>query len=453
MEKKWEEMTPEERRESLIQRWLNPKDPDGNALKFQSPEAEAEYKARVQRLVDAIKMEKVPDRVPVLPLPNMFPVFYYGITVQEAMYEYDKCFAAFKKFVLDYQPDATMGCMGPGPGRFYDLVDYKLYKWPGHGLPPNQGYQAVEGEYMLANEYDRLLEDPSYYFLTVYLPRAFGNLQGLSLLAPPTNILEFYPTFSATCFIPFALPPVQEALKVMMEAGAEVLKWLQGVIGWNIEIMAAGFPLLAGGGCKAPFDMIGDTLRGTRGIILDMYRQPDKVLEAVERMVPIMVKMGASAAKMNGIPLVFMPLHKGADGFMSDEQFRTFYWPTLKKVILGLIEEGCIPFLVAEGGYNSRLEVIKDLPKGKVIWMFDQTDMAEAKRILGDVACIAGNVPTDLLTVGTPEQVKDYVRKLIDTCADGGGFILCNGAFFDEAKPENVKAMVDFAKEYGVYRR
>jgi len=137
---------------------------------------------------------------------------------------------------------------------------------------------------------------------------------------------------------------------------------------------------------------------------------------------------------------------------MSDQQFKTFYWPTLKKVILGLIEEGCIPFLVAEGGFNSRLEVIKDLPKGKVVWMFDQTDMAQAKKILGDSACIAGNVPTDLLAVGTPEQVKEYVKKLIDTCADGGGFILTNGAFFDEAKPENVKAMVEFAKEYGVYR-
>ena len=452
MDKKWEEMTPEERQEVLIQRWLSPKDPQGEDLKFKTPEAEAEYKARVQRLVDAIQLKRVPDRVPVLPLPNMFPVYYYGITVQEAMYDYEKCFAAFKKFVLDFQPDATMGCMGPGPGKFYDIVDYKVYRWPGHGVGPNQCYQAVEDEYMKADEYDALITDPTYYFLTVYFPRAFGSLKGLSLLSPPTYVLEFYPTFSAVHFIPFALPPVQEALKVMAEAGAEVLKWIQGVVGWNLEIMASGFPLLAGGGCKAPFDTVGDTLRGTKGMMIDMYRQPEKILKAVEALVPIMIKMGAEAAKRNGIPLVFMPLHKGADGFMSDQQFKTFYWPTLKKVILGLIEEGCIPFLVAEGGFNSRLEVIKDLPKGKVVWMFDQTDMAQAKKILGDSACIAGNVPTDLLAVGTPEQVKEYVKKLIDTCADGGGFILTNGAFFDEAKPENVKAMVEFAKEYGVYR-
>lgn len=453
MEKKWEEMSPDERRESLIQRWLSPKAPDGSDIKFKSPEAEEAYKARVRRLVAAIKLEETPDRVPVLPLPNMFPVYYYGITVQEAMYDYEKCGAAFRKFVLDFEPDATMGCMGPGPGKFYDLVDYKLYKWPGHGLPPDRCYQAVEGEYMKADEYDMLIQDPTYYFLTVYFPRAFGALQGLSLLVPPTNVLEFYPTFSAVNFIPFALPPVQEALKVMAEAGAEVLRWLEAVVAWNVDIISSGYPLLAGGGCKAPFDMIGDTLRGTKGIMLDMYRQPDKLLQALEAMVPFMVRMGASAAKMNGNPMVFIPLHKGADGFLSDQQFKTFYWPTLKKVILGLIEEGCIPLLVAEGGYNSRLETVADLPKGKVVWMFDQTDMAKAKKVLGDVACIMGNVPTDLLIVGTTQQVKDYVKKLIDDCAPGGGFILANGAFFDEAKAENIKAMVDFAKEYGVYRR
>jgi uroporphyrinogen-III decarboxylase len=186
--------------------------------------------------------------------------------------------------------------------------------------------------------------------------------------------------------------------------------------------------------------------------MLDMYRQPDKLLQALEAITPLMIKMGASGAKMNGVPIVFIPLHKGADGFLSDEQFKKFYWPTLRKVIMGLIDEGCVPFPFAEGSYNSRLKVIRDLPKGKTAWLFDQTDMAKAKKILGDVACIAGNVPSALLATGTPQEVKDYVKKLIDTCAKGGGYIVINGCVMDEAKPENVKAMVETAKEYGVYK-
>jgi len=78
--------------------------------------------------------------------------------------------------------------------------------------------------------------------------------------------------------------------------------------------------------------------------------------------------------------------------------------------------------------------------------------MAKAKEMLGDVACIGGNVPIDLLAVGTPEQVKDRVKKLIDTCGKGGGYLMANGVALDEAKPENVKAMIDATKEYGVYK-
>ena len=149
--------------------------------------------------------------------------------------------------------------------------------------------------------------------------------------------------------------------------------------------------------------------------------------------------------------MVFLPLHKGADGFMSDEQFHTFYWPTLRAVLLGLIEEGCIPFCFAEGRYGSRLEAIMDLPKGKTIWLFDQTDMAKAKETIGQVACIEGNVPLSLIYAGTAEETAAYVRNLIDTAGKGGGFILNIGAVADEGKEENLRAMIETALEYGRY--
>ena len=215
---------------------------------------------------------------------------------------------------------------------------------------------------------------------------------------------------------------------------------------------AAGFPAFWDGPAKAPFDMIGDTLRGTKGIMMDMYRQPDKLLQAMEVLTPLVIKMGVAGAKASGVPIVSIVMHKGADGFLSDEQYKKFYWPTFRKLLMGLIAEGIVPFCFAEGGYNSRLEIIRDLPKGKVIWWLDRTDMAKAKKILGDVACIGGNVPPDLLAVGTPQQVKDYVKKLIDTCAKGGGYILGNGTVIEDAKPENLHAMIDTTKEYGVYK-
>lgn len=450
MEKKWEEMTSEEKHEVQFQKLLNPKDPGGKDIKFKTEEAELNYKASIIRLRDAIQLKKLPDRVPVTIFPGMFPFNYSNISLYEAMYNYEKCVTGFKKFVLDFKPDIHFGSAAPGPGKFYEILDYKLYLWPGHGVSKQSPYQCVEGEYMKAEEYDILISDPSFFFSNFYLPRIFGALKPWNMLPLLPGILEMYGV--AFNFIPYGLPHVQEAYKIVFEAGAEALKWAMAVGAVEIELATLGFPQILGGFTKAPFDTIGDTLRGTKGIMLDMYRQPQKLLKALEVLTPIMINLGLGAAKQTGKPFIFMPLHKGADGFLSDEQFKTFYWPTLKKVILGLIDGGCIPFLAAEGSFETRLEYLRELPKGKTLWMFDRTDLIKVKEMLGNTVCIFGNVPSSMLQLGTPQEIMDYCKKLIAHVGKGGGFIMANGAFFDEAKPENVKAMIDFTREYGLYR-
>ena len=174
-----------------------------------------------------------------------------------------------------------------------------------------------------------------------------------------------------------------DGLERLAAAARAVAGWAQATFPSLGKLMAMGFPGYYGGATKAPFDILGDTLRGTREVVIDLYRRPEKVLAACERLVPVAIDWALQRPGGTATPVVFLPLHKGADGFMSDEQFRTFYWPTLRAVLLGLIEEGCIPFLFAEGRYGSRLEAIMDLPKGKTIWLFDQTDMAKAKETIG----------------------------------------------------------------------
>lgn len=447
MEKNWAQMTPDERRESLIQKWLSP---DG--AEYASPEAEKLYKERVNRFLDAIRLEKTPDRVPVFPVLGFFPAFYAGHTPRDAMYDYDSLLNDWVKCHLDLLPDAHGGNVTSPPGKAFDILDYKLYAWPGHGVPDTATYQAIEGEYMLPDEYPALIRDPSNYFRSVYLPRIFGALEGFQMLSPLTDIQEMYGGFTGVNLIPYGLPPVQAAYKALMEAGEEALKWVGSVGAFGAQMTANGLPGFFGGGTKVPYDTIGDTLRGSRGIMVDMYRQPDLLIEALEALTPIMINMGASAAKANGNPIVFIPLHKGADGFLSDAQFKKFYWPYFRRLLLGLIEQGCIPFPWAEGGYNSRLDIIGDLPKGKVIWGFDLTDMAEARKKLGGICCIGGNMPIDVLSVGTVQQVSDKIKELIDTCAGDGGYIMMSGAVIEDVKVENVRAMIDTTKEYGVYK-
>jgi uroporphyrinogen-III decarboxylase len=183
---------------------------------------------------------------------------------------------------------------------------------------------------------------------------------------------------------------------------------------------------------------------------MDLMRRPDKLLEATRRLVAPMVAMGVRQAARAQAPLVVFWLHKGADGFLSDEQFRTFYWPTLKAVMQGLITEGVVPMLFAQGSYTKRLDVVADddLPAGSALWLFDQTDMAAARRALGGYACIGGNVPSALLALGTPAEVEEYVTRLLGECAGEGGFFLRSGSALDVARAENLKAMIDTGRAW-----
>jgi hypothetical protein len=442
-DKPWAEMTADERLAWRIDRWRNP------GIQFASPEAEADYKARVDRILAAIELRK-PDRVPVRLNTGFWPAKSAGLTAYEAMSDATRGAKAWKDFNLKFQPDASVDPLhNTVPGSMFEALDYKLYSWPGHGVAKEASYQYVEKEWMLPEEYDHLISDPSDYMLRTYLPRTVGAFGGFGQLSSLFDFIELPFVFGQVNG--WGTDEMTAGLKRLTKAAEVLNEWAKVIFPTMGEVMGLGFPPYAGSATKAPFDILGDTLRGTKGVIVDMFRYPDKVLAACERLVQIAIDWPLKRPGVPGTPVCFIPLHKGADGFMSDEQFSTFYWPTLRKLLLGLIDQGMIPFLFAEGRYNTRLEAIMDLPKGKTIWLFDQSDMARAKATIGKVACIQGNMPLSLLHVGTAEAVAAQTRKLIDTAGPGGGFILDIGAVADEGKDENLEVMVKTAKEYGVY--
>jgi hypothetical protein len=414
---------------------------------FSSPAAKAVYQEKVDMLVDALSLEKKPKRIPVCPSPGFYPVQYGGISFRDAHYDNAKLAVVWEKYYDEFQPDTYNTPGNLVSGKILDLLDYRLYKWAGTGIGNDKSFQYIEKEYMKADEYQDFIDDPTGYMLSVYFPRIAGNLAPLAALPLIPAQLEI-PMISAGVR-PFGTPEFSGLLQKLTEAGQEVNDWFKAQTGVNLKIMGKGYPTLYGGFSKAPLDAIGDSMRGTVGVMMDIYKRPDLLLEACERMVPFMIKIGVASTRASGNPLVFMPLHKGADSFMSQAQFDKFYWPSFRKVLIGLINHGCVPLLFAEGSYNKRLEAIRDLPKGSVIWWFDQTDMIKAKETLGDVACIMGNVPLSLMCTGTPESVTGYCRNLIDKVGRDGGYIMSTGAGFEDVKADNVRAMISFCKEYG----
>jgi len=435
-----------EKREARFQSWKVPA-----GVEFASPEAKAAYEERIGLFKDIVLMEKQPKRIPILPFGIFMQPALFGVSPYDAMYDTDKMLDAQLRFLKEYNPDYFVTAALLGYGKIFDILDYKQYRLPGHGISKLSGWQYVEDEYMHADEYDALIKDPTDFWIRTLMPRAYGALEPLAMIAPFTNMWEA--VLVSAQMIPFGIPPVRAAMQALLDAGKEAMDWIQKVGAFEMQAKALGFPGCFGGATKAPFDILGDTLRGTRAMMIDMYRQPDKVLAAVERLAPLAISQGIGGADMAGCPVVFIPLHKGADGFMSDEQFAKFYWPTLKAVILGLAEAGCVPFLFCEGSYNTRLDYVKELPPASCMWVFDRTDMVKAKAAIGDKLCIGGNVSSGLLLTGTADEVKAYCKQLIDTAGKGGGYLMCTGTAMDEGKADTIHAMIDTTREYGVYKR
>jgi hypothetical protein len=438
----WENLTWQERREERFKRWFSPPD-----VKFESPAAAKKYKERATRMIKAIKME-IPDRVPVHIPPGSIVAYNAGLTLHEVLYDTKNIIPAWRKFLNDYDQDSA-DTPGFFSGKAYEILDYKVNKWPGYGLPVTQSmHQFVEKEYMKAEEYDILIKDPFDFGLRYYTPRTWGAFEPLANM----------PSLSSYQGLPYRLmamcqdPAFQKLFKAIWKASQENDKWQKVNFECSRIAMAMGFPPLGGGIGLAPFDTVADLLRGTSGSVVDMYRQPEKLLETLEVIADDSIESAVGMANMSISPIIFVPTHKGADAFMSVKQFEKFYWPTFRKFLLGCVNEGFVPMMVIDGSYNeARLKIISDLPRSSVIWTMEQTDMAKAKEILGNSACITGNVLASQLYTLTPKEIKEYCRKLIEICAPGGGYILSLGSGIDKCDPANLHAIIEARDEYGIY--
>jgi hypothetical protein len=409
------------------------------------------YTERIARVQDAIALRK-PDRIPIVSPVQKFVYDYAGVTMREAMYDYDKAKAACKQFVYEFEPDMDFGPWFALPGEVLDIVDLKWLRWPGKGLEDDSMYQFIEAEYMKEDEYGEFNADLTRFLLTKWLPRSAGNIQGLSEFPDIRNAMWF--GWFPAC-LPFASPNLQGALRTLKDAGEALGRYYRFVGEYFAEIKAErGFPAAAGSFAWAPFDLIGDTLRGTEGVLTDMLLRPEPLEQAIEKMIPVGVAMGVNGLQATGNPFCWIWLHKGMDAFMSDAQFERFYWNGLKQMIDGLVAGGVTPMIYGEGSLRRRVKYFATLPPGKCMVHFEDAsldDMRTAKNALREVACLSGNVPNLLFASGTPSDIKDYARKLIDICGEDGGYIMDTAALLDDAKPENIRAWFEFTRDYGTY--
>jgi len=390
------------------------------------------YTERFNRYVTAMRNGK-PDRVPIRPFVAEFTAKYAGYTCQEVTHDYEKAFDAARKCAADFDWDAVVGNMVYVWTGLAQAIGLKYYAIPGIHIPADTGFQYIEPSekeaYMMPDEYDQLIEDPTGFLFNTWLPRVVEDVSPMGAPTSYRNNLSFLRGGIAMMGYFGAFPAQGERLR--RESGT--VSAIAGIL-------------------KAPLDIIADKLRGYVGLTMDLLEQPEKVKAACEALTPHLLHVALSTADPDGaVPIGFW-MHRGCVPFVSHHTFDTIYWPTLRPIIENLWANGKQTLFYAEGKWGHHLKSFAELPDKSIVYHVDQDDIVQVHKTLGHKFCISGGIPNYLLARGTVDEVRDCCKKLIDDVAGDGGYIMDASAIVqNDAKIENIQAMTDITHEYGVY--
>ncbi|MBN1817528.1 MAG: hypothetical protein JW828_09205 [Sedimentisphaerales bacterium] len=390
------------------------------------------YQQRLKRYVTAMRNEK-PDRIPIRPFVAEFTAKYAGYNCQQVAHDYTMAFEAAVQCAGDFDWDAVVANMVYVWTGLSQAIGLKYYATPGLEIPVDTGFQYREppekDAFMKSDEYDALAADPTGFLYNVWLPRASNEVVQIGSPSTYRNNLSFLKGGMAMLSYFMAFGPQIQRLRT--ECG-------------TVSAIAGIF--------KAPFDILADKLRGYIGLTMDLFERPDKVLKACEALMPHLLHVALSGADPEkNVPIGFW-MHRGCTPFINQQQFDNLYWPTLKPIIQEIWRNGHQVLFYAEGKWMRHLEAFLELPEGSIVFHCDQDDLFEVHKKIGHRFAISGGIPNFLLAYETPDKVRAFCKRIIDEVACDGGYIMDASAIMqNEISIENIKAMTEFTREYGVY--
>jgi uroporphyrinogen-III decarboxylase len=368
----------------------------------------------MERMEAAVRLEPI-DRVPCAPLMDIFfPTRWKGKTIAEGLSDVREAFHHIGEVF-----DAVGGWDGmllpgyslPTTPHVYSGVGAGRTLQPGKDLPEDSIPQFDEKVALTHKEYDLIIEH--------------GWHGAREIWKPMVN--------------PFP--------------DEKVIAWTKRQMGhykYELEYWRErGVRSLCGAITASPLHIIS-TARTLMEVTKDIYYHPDKVEAVFEAMLDDLISDAIEAASISGEPGVMLVMERGSAFYYPLEIYERFEFPHMKKMIEAFHDAGLITVTHLDTNYTKNLPYFKNLPAKSVVVELDSaSDIFEAKEILKGHCCIAGDVPAALNSLGTPEEVEDYCKKLIDVVGKDGGFILSTGCTCPaDCKFDNFKAMVDTTMNY-----
>jgi len=370
----------------------------------------AAYRGRLARIRKTIELEPT-DRIPFVFMGTAFAPRYMDVSMAEFCADpgvrVDVTLAAMDRLGGDFD-----GINALPAGRITATLSVAWLSRvavPGRDLADDSLWQVVESEVMTADDYDIIIEQGWPAFLGGYLPRVID----------------------------------------MAELAAEGA-WLQSNRTAIVQrFRERGYVPISCGGTTIPFECLCGG-RSLEEFYLDLHRIPDKVKAALDVMLPDLIQAGVNTARSSGVPAVWVGGWRSASAMLSPKMWNEFVFPYFLEMVTRLAENDIVSVLHFDHDWTRDLHRLREFPSRKCILNLDGwTDIRRAKEILGDHMAIMGDIPSPLLSTGTPDDIRRYVRDLVRDVGPTG-LILCPGCDAPiDAKPENMQAFVAASLEFG----
>ncbi|QSX09012.1 uroporphyrinogen decarboxylase [Alkalibacter rhizosphaerae] len=381
-----------------------------------------EKKAYRTKLFEDLYTGIIPDRIPVWDTVGWECLIQYAgkdLMTTQYQYKYELILEILEKGMEICRGDMPVGAFARNP------IALMFQKSIVMEMSQSGFIQHAEKSVMDPDEYDEFIKNPHDFVLETLEPRlnkAYSN-----------------EVMRARSYVKAVLSHMEQAME-FGRAEAEIVE----------KYGLFTRPMGSVGMQVVPFDYITDMYRGFSKIPLDMKRCPEKLLEALEAVMPYAIWMGE--------PNVISPLgcnmimtHMAA--FLSTEQFEKFYFPTFNKVCHIAAEKGQAMQIFLEGDWTRFIDHLQELPQGTQLWM-EYGDPQKFKDKLGKKMVLGGFYPITLLSKGTKQQCIDKAKELMDIMAPGGNyqFISDKAALvMSDLNPENYVAVLEYVLENGKY--
>ncbi|HWR08692.1 uroporphyrinogen decarboxylase family protein [Sporomusa sp.] len=357
------------------------------------------FQERTDRIKKTVALEKT-DRPPVVLGVDSFAARHMGFTLAEYLSDMDKASEMMLNCMLDMGENADCSMQTTALAIASGPAFLSKQKLPGRELGENALWQVEEVDLMTVEDYDMIINKGwnafNKHFLETRIPETLVDLEAVS----KANMAQY-----------------------------------------DVNFRNAGVVPLSGGAIGLPLDLFSCG-RGMSNFMKDLFKRPDKVQAAMDAAMPDLLAMAKPCFAGNPLT-VMIGAPRSATSLLSPKLWQRFVWPYLKQAVEFIAENGSVAYLHMDGDWNRDLEVFRGLPAKKFIFHSDNsTDIYKLKEALDGHGCIMGDVPPALLTLGTPEEVYNYSRQLINEIGPTG-YILAEACFVPfNAKTENVKAMV-----------